>query len=126
MFKTVIFVASSCLIASLLVTETTAEFGKGLFICRNGTMAPSEGLTDKLKNAMTRNALLSVLLRLLEGQRSLINLVKTEFPEAQQANALERAEKCFEDRTFDKEDKTCSSIAEFSVCGTKLVVETTC
>lgn len=26
--------------------------------------------------------------------------------------------------TFDKDDKTCSDIAEFSACGTKLVIET--
>ncbi|ODM90294.1 hypothetical protein Ocin01_16387 [Orchesella cincta] len=104
-------------------------------------MAPSEGLTDKLKNcndpeivgdkdpkciAVCTTEAVGGLKDGIPDKDLFINLVKTEFPEAQQANALERAEKCFEDRTFDKEDKTCSSIAEFSVCGTKLVVETTC
>ncbi|CAL8093723.1 unnamed protein product [Orchesella dallaii] len=141
MFKTVIFVASACVIATFLVSETTAEFGKGLFLCRNGTLAPTEPLVEKLKKCNDPEALgdkdpkciavcttesVGGLKDGIPDKDLFINMVKTEFPEAEQANALERLEKCFENRTFDKEDKNCTSVADFSICGTKLVIETKC
>jgi len=136
-----LIILSSVILFASFVLSADSTFGNGLFICKDGKLAPGEKFATKLKacnepslyvdrdikciSVCTTDAL-GGLKDGIPDKDLFLNIVKTEFPEAEQATALGRVEKCFENRTFDKDDKTCAAIADFSACGTKLVIETSC
>jgi len=139
MSKFIVFASLLLVVTSVLSEDST--FGNGMFICKDGKLAPGEKFGSKLKAcneptlyadkdlkciAVCTTDAIGGLKDGIPDKDLFVNIVKTEFPEAAQADALERLDKCFENRTFDKDDKTCSSVADFSACGTKFVIETKC